>query len=66
MSKPKDFYWDDSRKRTLEDIKLSAQKQQFSCQHPPLLNIPLENVVLDELHLMLRVTGKPKSILCQI
>ena len=66
MSKPKDFYWDDSRKRTLEDIKSSAQKQQFSCQHPPLLNIPLENVVLDELHLMLRVTGKQKLILCQI
>ena len=32
--------------------------EQFSCVHPPLLNIPLENVVLDEMHLMLRITGK--------
>lgn len=29
--------------------------------HQPLLDIPLENVVLDELHLMLRVTGESFS-----
>lgn len=29
----------------------------FSCAYPPLLHIPLQNVILDELHLMLRITG---------
>lgn len=58
MSKPIDFYWEEDMKRTLQDIKECALKQSFSCEHHPLLNIPLENIVLDELHLMLRVTGK--------
>lgn len=29
--------------------------KQPGCQHQPLFNIPLENVMIDELHLMLRV-----------
>lgn len=57
MTKPMNYYWKES-KRTLDDMKRCALKQQYSCEHPPLLEIPLENVVLDELHLMLRVTGK--------
>lgn len=43
--------------RTLEEIKKCALSQTHSCVHQPLLNIPLENIVLDELHLMLRITG---------
>lgn len=57
MTKPMNYYWKES-KRTLDDMKRCALKQQYSCEHPPLLEIPLENVVLDELHLMLRVTDK--------
>ena len=53
MTKPMNFYWEE-HKRTLAGMRRCALKQQYSCQHPPLLNIPLEHVVLDELHLMLR------------
>lgn len=56
MSKAMD-YWETHDHRTIEDIKSCALKSAFSCQHQPLLDIKLENVVLDELHLMLRITG---------
>ena len=52
MSKPMDF-WETNECRSLKDIQDCAKKRMFSCQHKPLL----ENVVLDELHLMLRITG---------
>jgi len=58
MSKPKEYYWGASLARTLQQLKDCAKAQKYSCQHQPLLEIPLENVVLDELHLMLRVTDK--------
>jgi hypothetical protein len=57
MSKQQDYYWGDDIVRTQKDIKECAKKSQYSCDHQPLLNIKLENVVLDELHLMLRITG---------
>ena len=57
MSKPKDFYWG-SLGRSINEIKLHAKGSKFSCAHQPLVNIPLQNVVLDELHLMLRITGQ--------
>lgn len=61
MSKPREFYHEVGNKRTLQDIKSCAAKKQLSCEHAPLLDIPLDNVVLDELHLMLRVTGNNKN-----
>lgn len=64
MSKPMDFYITDKEMiRTLEDIKKCALKNSYSCEHVPLVNIPLENIVLDELHLMLRVTGEQTYII---
>ncbi|CAH3172702.1 unnamed protein product [Porites lobata] len=57
MTKPMNHYWENG-KRTIDEMKRCSLKQQFCCEHPPLLDIPLENVVLDELHLMLRVTDK--------
>ncbi len=48
MSKPKDHYWGDIA-RSIDLIKEWAKSNKFSCQHQPLINIPLENVVLDEL-----------------
>ena len=56
MSKAVD-YWEIHDCRSLKDIQDCAIKSQFSCEHQPLLHIKLENVVLDELHLMLRITG---------
>lgn len=57
MLKPQDYYWNDTIVRSLKDIKECVKKQTYSCEHMPLVNIPLENVTLDELHLMLRITG---------
>ena len=42
--------------RTLSEIKSSkGKKNDFSCIREPLLNIPLSHVIVDELHLLLRV-----------
>lgn len=58
MSKEHDFYWGENIARTLKDIHECVKKNIFSCQYKPLLDVKLENVVLDELHLMLRITGE--------
>jgi len=57
MTKPQNNYWEDHIARKLDGIIEDAKKKRHSCEHQPLLNIPLENVILDELHLMLRITG---------
>ena len=56
MSKPMDF-WETHDCHSLKDIQDCALKNKFSCRHKPLLVVKLQNVVLDELHLMLRITG---------
>ncbi len=59
MPKPKDFYFGQrDLARMLSKRKEWATSNKFSCQHQPLIDIEPENVVLDELHLMLRVVGK--------
>lgn len=57
MSKPETYYLQTPMVRTLENVKDDALRGKCSCVHPTLLNIPLENIVLDELHMMLRITG---------
>ena len=52
MSKPLDF-WETHDCRSLEDIQDYAM---------PLLEVELKNVVVDELHLMLRITGNHYNI----
>lgn len=62
------FRWDMSKdlshyneelKRTLQEIKeLSSSSKKFSCVKSPLFTIELDHIILDELHLMLRVTDK--------
>jgi hypothetical protein len=59
MSKPADFYWSDDMRRSIQEIKnlsLKSGNEKFGCNHP------LQNIVPDELHLMLRITG----IVCNI
>ena len=58
MSKPINFYWEEQLARTLAHVQECAKSNRFSCQHRSLVQISLQNVVLDELHLMLRVTGQ--------
>ena len=57
MSKPEKHYSSEEYARSLTKIRKWVLKKEYSCDHPPLLDVSLENVVLDELHLMLRVTG---------
>lgn len=54
------FFHEDDQKRTLEEIKNLCQKKgdNFGCIHPPLINIDLDHVVPDELHLLLRITDR--------
>ena len=57
MSKPEKHYSEKPMARTLEEIRKCALNQSYSCVHQHLLNVPLGDIVLDELHLMLRITG---------
>ena len=60
MSKPEEEYTC-SQKHSLETLRTAAAstgrsgRSRMGSLHPPLLNIPLDRVVLDELHLLLRI-----------
>lgn len=57
MSKSMHYYWGENLVRSLKDIIECVRNQTYSCAHRPLLDIDVRHIVLDELHLMLRVTG---------
>ncbi|CAH3035392.1 unnamed protein product, partial [Pocillopora meandrina] len=44
--------------RTLKEISEMSKKsrENYCCDKQPILNIPLDHIVVDELHLMLRIT----------
>lgn len=48
--------------RSLSDIKKCAASdkpaEKFGCLNSPLLNLPLDDIIVDELHLLLRVSDK--------
>ena len=52
-SKSEEHYLNDDNKRTL-DYNKSTNK--FGCIRKPLLNIPITNARIDELHMLLRIT----------
>ncbi len=58
-SKPEEYYAHVDRGRTLASNHCMADKStsNFGCIRKPLLNIPIANVRVDELHLLLRITG---------
>jgi len=62
MSKPKDHYNSPPISRTLHEMQemcsLPQSQSRYSCVRKPLINIALDHVILDELHLMLRVTDR--------
>ena len=37
-------------------VRTEKTGENYCCCHEPLLNIPPDHIILDELHLMLRVT----------
>ncbi len=52
-------YYNEELNRTLQEIKeLSSSSKTFSCVKRPLFNILLDHIILDELHLMLRITDR--------
>ena len=59
MDKDLDYYNSVPKKRLLQEVINMALKKRaqdkFSCDHKPLINIDLDHVVLDELHLLVRV-----------
>ena len=60
MSKPDDYYESSLKKRTLEDIKkcchLKRGNKNFCCVNPHSSTSHWIIIILDELHLLLRVT----------
>lgn len=56
MTKPEQYYNQPPLALSLEQVKKYAESDEFGCKYMPLLEIPLSNIVLDELHLLLRVT----------
>ena len=58
MSKDIDFHNTGEIKRTLQEIREFQGSTKFCCIHPPLFDIDLDHVVLDELHLMMRITDR--------
>ena len=58
-SKPDDYYESANNKRTLEGNSCVANRStgNFGCIKKPLLNIPIKNIKVDELHLLLPITG---------
>ena len=62
MSKPKDHYSSQPIARTLSEMQemysLPRSQSRYSCVRKLLFNTALDHVILDELHLMLRVTDR--------
>ena len=58
MIKDLDFYNTGDMKRTLQEIRDFHGSKTFSCIHPPLFDIEFDQVVLDELHLMMRISDR--------
>ena len=56
-----DEVYTEKKARTLDKMKELSGKSHRSCSHhlgcvqPPLINIPLDRILLDELHLLLRI-----------
>ena len=54
MDVPYSYYESSQMKRKLGP----DWHEQPGCQHQPLFNIPLDQIIIDELHLMLRVMDR--------
>ncbi|CAB3980515.1 Hypothetical predicted protein [Paramuricea clavata] len=57
MSKPENYYGQKPMPRSLTEIQKCTLEQKLSCVYQPLIETQLENIILDELHLMLRITA---------
>lgn len=51
-------YYNEEINRTIEDILEKNKKGECSCVNKPLIEININHNVLDELHLMLRISDR--------
>ena len=49
----------------MSDISKHAQSNSYGCRSEPLVKLPLTHVVMDELHMMLRITDRLLSNLIE-
>ena len=56
MFKPENHFNESPNAFTLDAIKRFVSKQGYCCKNMPLLDVQLDHIVLDELHLLLRIT----------
>ena len=58
MSKAPKIYNESPMAFSLDEVKKCSQNREYGCVEtpPPLMNIPLDHIILDELHLLLRLT----------
>jgi len=64
MSKDFGYYDTIPLKCTIQEMfELSTKKsgENYCCCHKPLLVIPLDHIILDELHLMLKEYSTPQN-----
>jgi ribosomal protein S6 len=58
MTKPLDFYHTPGMQRTSHNLKEDVVKNDFGVRAQPLVSIEPEHIIIDELHLLLRICDK--------
>jgi hypothetical protein len=58
MKKPLEFYHTRSMQGTSQNLKEYAVKNDFGVRAQPLFSIEPEHIIIDELHLLLRICDK--------
>jgi hypothetical protein len=58
MTKPLDFYHTRGMQRTSQNLKEDVVKNDFGVYAQPLVSIEPEHIIIDELHLLLRICDK--------
>jgi hypothetical protein len=59
MAKPLDFYHARGMQRTSYNLNEDVVKNDFGVRAQPLVSIEHEHIIIDELHLLLRICDKP-------
>ena len=55
MTKPLEFYHTRGMQRTSQNLKEDVVKNDFGVRAQPLVSIEPEHIIIDELHLLLRI-----------
>jgi hypothetical protein len=58
MTKPLEFYHTRGMQRTSQNLKEDVVKNDFGVRAQPLVSIEPEHIIIDELHLLLRICDK--------